>query len=70
MSKKISILQFSDTHIRQSENFNKQAFTKAIEHINKLNVDYIIHLGDVTEEGTTEDYELAKKLLSKIKKEV
>ena len=70
LSKKISILQFSDTHIRQSENFNKQAFTKAIEHINKLNVDYIIHLGDVTEEGTTEDYELAKKLLSKIKKEV
>jgi len=70
VKKQVKILQFSDTHIRQSQNFNKNAFLKAVEHINNQEVDYIIHLGDVTDEGTIEDYELAKKLLSKIKKEV
>jgi putative phosphoesterase len=68
--KQITILQFSDTHIRQSENFNQLALTKTIKKINNLNPDYIIHLGDITEEGTKEDYKLAKKLLSKIKKPV
>jgi putative phosphoesterase len=63
-------LQLSDTHIRKSENFNLNIFNKAIEQINKLNPDYILHLGDITEEGTKEDYELAKKLLSKIKKPI
>ena len=66
----ISILQFSDTHIRESSTFNMEAFLKAAEQINQLNVDYIIHTGDVTEEGTKEDYELAQKLLSKIRKKV
>ncbi|KON33691.1 MAG: hypothetical protein AC479_03625 [miscellaneous Crenarchaeota group-6 archaeon AD8-1] len=65
VKKQVKILQFSDTHIRQSQNFNKNAFLKAVEHINNQEVDYIIHLGDVTDEGTIEDYELAKKLLSK-----
>jgi putative phosphoesterase len=66
----ITILQLSDTHIRQSENFNQVALMKTIEKINNLNPDYIIHLGDITEEGTKEDYELAKKLLSKIGKPI
>ena len=57
-------------NIRKSENFNQTALTKTIKKINKLNPDYIIHLGDITEEGTKEDYDLAKKLLSKIKKPV
>lgn len=69
-NKNISILQFSDTHIRKSENFNRVALEKTIKKINKLNPNYIIHLGDITEEGTKEDYELSKKLLSKIKKPV
>lgn len=69
-NKNISILQFSDTHIRKSENFNRAALEKTIRQINKLNPNYIIHLGDITEEGTKEDYELSKKLLSKIKKPV
>jgi putative phosphoesterase len=69
-NKNISILQFSDTHIRKSENFNQLALKKTIKKINKLNPNYIIHLGDITEEGTKEDYELSKKLLSKIKKPI
>jgi putative phosphoesterase len=69
-NKNISILQFSDTHIRKSENFNRIALEKTIKKINKLNPNYIIHLGDITEEGTKEDYELSKKLLSKIKKPI
>lgn len=66
----ISILHLSDTHITSSSHFNKTAFLKAVDQINKLNVDYVLHTGDVTEEGTREDYKLAKQLLSRIKKDV
>jgi len=66
----ISILHFSDTHITENPNFNMSVFLRAIEQINNLDVDYVIHTGDITEEGTREDYELAQKLLGKIKKKV
>lgn len=66
----ISILQFSDTHIHGSSDFEKQTFLKAVELINNIKVDYVIHNGDITGEGTKEDYELAKKLLLKIKKKI
>lgn len=64
------ILHLSDTHISSYSRFISEKFLKAVKQINRLKVDYLIHTGDVTEEGTKEDYELVKKLLSKIEKDV
>jgi putative phosphoesterase len=66
----ISILHFSDTHIHHSSDFKENIFLKAVDMINNLKVDYVIHTGDITGEGTREDYELAQKLMSKINKKI
>lgn len=65
-------LIISDTHISNSESdFNLIAFKKGIEQINKLkNIDYIIHLGDLTQNGTLNEFEYAKTLMSEIKQKV
>ncbi|NIO36818.1 hypothetical protein GTO27_03845 [Candidatus Bathyarchaeota archaeon] len=65
-----SIVQFSDTHITSGSSFNAIAFIRAAEQVNHLDIDYLIHSGDVTERGTREDYELARQLLSTIKKKM
>lgn len=54
------IILFSDTHITKNPIFNKSVFQKGLEEILKIkNVDYIIHLGDITHNGTYLEYELA-----------
>lgn len=66
----ISILQFSDTHISERPEFNPNAYELAVDMINRSEADYYIHTGDVTQEGTREDYTLARRLLSRIEKDV
>jgi len=58
------IILLSDTHITNSGIFNRQRFEQAVKEILKIKkVDYILHLGDLTHNGTYLDYKQAVKLL-------
>lgn len=71
-SKTKRLLLISDTHITNDIDpyYNSQMFRKGMEEIKKIkNVDYFIHLGDLTQEGTYLQYELALDLIQSINKE-
>lgn len=64
------IAQISDTHIALDETGSDQRiadFAATIDHINALNEppDLIVHTGDVTHNGTIEEYELANEILAR-----
>ncbi len=62
----------SDSHISLGNNpaFNEKMWHKAIEEINKIkNVDYIVHFGDLTHDGTYLEYQKALELLKPINDE-
>ena len=54
----------SDTHI--GGRFDELMFNKGIEIANYVDSDYLIHCGDVTNDGTLAQYEIAKLYLEKI----
>lgn len=62
----LRIIHFSDTHISDFGQFNEKMFYKFLERIDKLEhkPDIGIHSGDVVDNGTLSEYELAKDLLS------
>lgn len=64
----MKIIVFSDAHI--GGKFNEDTWVKGIETINKEDSDYVVFTGDLTDQGTVADYELAKNYLSSIKKDV
>ncbi len=52
------IIIISDTHIARSAIFNMDIYNKGLQEINKIkNVDYYLHLGDITHDGTYLQYE-------------
>jgi len=53
----MKFLLFSDTHI--GGKFNEMMFRKGVDYINKSDADYVIFCGDMTDNGTLEEYELA-----------
>ena len=60
----------SDSHITQENNpaFNSVIFRKMLQEIKSLkNVDYYLHLGDITQEGTYLDYETAIEMISPLR---
>lgn len=60
---------FSDVHI--GGKFNEETFVKGVEYINNIEADYYIFTGDLTDQGTVAEYELAKnKYLPMIKKPI
>lgn len=66
------IVLISDTHISTDDNssFNTMMFRKGMAEIKKIkNVDYIIHLGDLTHDGTYLEYQIAEDLLRAIPKD-
>lgn len=66
------IVLISDTHIssNQASAFNDMMFRKGIEEISQIkDLDYIIHLGDLTHEGTYLDYQVAKDLIHRFTNE-
>lgn len=64
----MKFIVFSDVHI--GGKFNEAMFEKGAEYINKIDADYYIFTGDLTDQGTVAEYELAKsKYLPMIKKE-
>ncbi|MGN1220359.1 MAG: metallophosphoesterase family protein [Candidatus Cryptobacteroides sp.] len=57
----------TDTHIGKPDGLSKMA--DAIESINTdKEIQFVLHLGDITDHGTEEELALAKDLLSKLKK--
>ena len=73
----ILIVQITDTHI-VPEGKHWQGDTEAktanrlelvIEHINNLSIrpDFVVHTGDIVDDGSIASYEHAKKLLDKLK---
>lgn len=69
-SLKEEVIIFSDSHISKYTGlFNKKAFGTGVQLIQGLLKDnlnpYLLHLGDITDSGTYEDFVYAKKLLDK-----
>jgi len=65
---KLRILHISDTHISNFGQFDKKAFNKFLETVDKLEQkpDLIIHSGDVVDNGVLTEYELAKDYLKSL----
>ncbi len=63
------ILVFSDTHI--GGKFNNEMFEKGVNLINQTDADFYLFTGDLTDQGTLQEYKDAtEKFLPKIKKPV
>ncbi|MBD3185639.1 hypothetical protein GF325_02325, partial [Candidatus Bathyarchaeota archaeon] len=61
---RMRLLLLSDTHIsRTSDRFSVDILKKGINQVNQLkNVDFVLHLGDITDNGTKSDYLYANEL--------
>ncbi len=57
----------SDTHI--GGRFDELMFYKGIDIANSVDAEYLIHCGDLTNDGTLAQYEIAKLYLEKINKD-
>lgn len=64
------IVQISNTFISISYIFLKKHFINALNKINKLNPDIIVHCGGIVKEGVLRDYRLAKARLLKLEKPI
>ncbi|MHA1682484.1 MAG: metallophosphoesterase family protein [Promethearchaeota archaeon] len=66
---KMRLVLISDSHITGDHGkFNEEIFKEGIKRINNIkNVDFIIHLGDITDNGTESDYDLTLQLLELLK---
>jgi 3',5'-cyclic AMP phosphodiesterase CpdA len=68
--KDIRIIQFGDTHFTRRAAFDYDAFKKGVRILNTIDADYCIHVGDITQEGLVEDYDLASLLMPAIARPV
>ena len=53
------IVQIAGTFIDESQIFNKKMFFNSFKKIKQLNPDFIVHCGDIVNEGLRQNYELA-----------
>ena len=64
----VKIAHISDTHATQGKEFMEGSFNILAETINMSDADLVVHTGDITGSGLKEEFPLAKRLLSQIKK--
>ncbi|NJE42052.1 metallophosphoesterase [Thermococcus sp. GR6] len=64
----IRIAHISDTHITSESAYKGYAYDLIVNEINHGNFDFVIHTGDVTNQGLREEYERASYELKKIQK--
>ena len=64
----IRIAHISDTHITGESAYKGYAYDLIVNEINHGDFDFVIHTGDVTNQGLREEYERASYELGKIKK--
>ncbi len=55
------IVQIAGTFIDDSDIFNKKKFLNAFKKIKMLDPDFIVHCGDIVDEGLRKNYRLAKE---------
>jgi len=60
------ILHISDTHIGGASYFNKEVLEGILGETRKHKYDLVIHSGDVTQGGRRQEFEQARKILSRI----
>ncbi|MFW6141921.1 MAG: metallophosphoesterase family protein [Candidatus Saliniplasma sp.] len=61
------IVHMSNTFISNSNKFRYTHFMNAVDSINTMDADVLVHCGGVVEEGISRDYELAKNYMNRIK---
>lgn len=68
IKEKCRLVLISDSHVTPYGSiFNEKIFLKGIQQINEIeDIDYIIHLGDITDNGTVEEYEYFNKLIQNL----
>ncbi|MCG3219117.1 MAG: metallophosphoesterase, partial [Candidatus Heimdallarchaeota archaeon] len=59
----IRIAHISDTHFTTGKEFEKELYLQAIQYINSLDLDFVVHTGDLTHAGLRHEYLIAKELL-------
>ena len=64
----IRIAHISDTHITGESAYKGYAYDLIVNEINRGDFDFVIHTGDVTNQGLREEYERAAYELRKIQK--
>ncbi|MCG3217695.1 MAG: metallophosphoesterase [Candidatus Heimdallarchaeota archaeon] len=62
--KMVTLGILSDSHITKGPAFNEMMLLAGIRTLNRLEVDYCIHAGDLTDKGTLDDYNLALDYMS------
>ncbi|MFO7793215.1 MAG: metallophosphoesterase [Candidatus Saliniplasma sp.] len=61
------IVHISNSFISNSKKFRYTHFMNAVDTINSMDADVLVHCGGVVEEGISRDYELAKSYMDRIK---
>jgi len=61
------ILHISDTHVGPRSSFNQLSLFTIIKEIREEEFDVVIHTGDLTQNGTVEEYEKAMNIFSSVK---
>ena len=64
----LRIAHISDTHITGGEAYKSYAYDLIVNEVNRGNFDFVIHTGDITNQGLREEYERASYELKKIQK--
>lgn len=64
--KKYRIIHMSNTFISSSTKFRQTHFQNALNQINSMNRDVIVHCGGIVKEGISKDYQLANRFMEKI----
>ncbi len=64
----LRIAHISDTHITSESAYKSYAYDLIVNEINRFNFDFVIHTGDITNQGLREEYERATYELKKINK--
>jgi 3',5'-cyclic AMP phosphodiesterase CpdA len=59
----LRIAHISDTHFTTGKEFEKETYLKAIRYINLLDLDFVVHTGDLTHAGLRHEYLIAKELM-------
>ena len=63
----IRIAHISDTHITGESAYKGYAYDLIANEVNRLNFDFVVHTGDVTNNGTAEEAERAAAILRGLK---
>jgi putative phosphoesterase len=63
------IVHISDTHVGAPE-FRSELFTECIKEVNELSPDFVVHTGDLTNDGYRYQFEDAYDFLDKIETEI